>query len=100
MRPRRRAVDNVVMFGEGDLRRAVASDFMPDSDENQAAAAARFFLDIDNGGRAGDRIAYSQRRMKFKIAARPHAPGQRHGRQKAAALGVAVSANVRLGCEG
>ncbi len=49
-----------------------------------------------DGRAALDRVADADRRAELELAAGPHAPRQRHRRQEAAALGVAVGADLAL----
>jgi hypothetical protein len=93
-RLRRAAVDDVVLLGERQAGGVV--HLVANQHEHQLAAAPALAGDRLDARDAPHRLAHPQRREELQPAARPHAPRQRHRRQEAAALRVAVGADLAL----
>ena len=93
IRPRQFAVDDVVLV---DQRRPSRSgDLVAHFHEYQRAAAPLLQCHVRDARHARDRVADAQRPVKFHPAARPHPPRQRHRRQKAATLRMAIRTDLR-----
>ena len=92
------AVDDVVELDQRRLGGAVAAHLVAHLDEHELAGAAlpwsttSSMVDV-----RVDAVADAHRRAELELAAGPHAPRQRHRRQEAAALGVAVGADLAIG---
>ena len=90
VRPRRLAVDDGLAVGEREPARPGV--VVAHGHEHQPPAAPRLLLHVLDRGDALDGLAHVEITMKGDVGGRPHAARQRHRRQEAAALGVAVGA--------
>ena len=89
------AVDDVVLLGQRHARRV--ADLVAHGHEHQRAAAALLRVDPGDGASgARPRRRRAAAARTAKPAARPHAARQRHRRQEAAALRMAVGADLAL----
>ena len=86
------AVHNVMFLAHGQALRA--SVFMANANKHQGAAAAALDRHILDGGDLGGGFAHAQWLVKLQPPAGPHAPGQRHRRQEAATLGMAIGPDI------
>ena len=88
------AVRDVVELDDRRIGCAVATQLMAHLHEHECAAATLLERHVVDRRQALDLIAHPQRRTEFELAARPHAARQRHQWHEAAALGVAVRADL------
>ena len=80
------AIDDVLPLRERQASRSAVG--VGDGDEQERAAAAVLKRDVVDARTPGDFVADAQRRTRERqLAAGPHAPRQRDGRQKTAARG-------------
>src|SRR3954453_405011 len=71
-------------------------DLVPDEHEDKRPSAALLEADVCDGGCAPHRFTDPDRMVKGEATAGPHPTRQRHRRQEAAALSMAVRSNLRL----
>jgi hypothetical protein len=93
-RLRQVAVDDVVFLV--DREQAVAADLVPHLHEHQGTGAPFLHAHVVDPRGARQRLSGQQRRDELEAAARPHATRQRHRRQEATALRVAVRSDLGL----
>jgi len=90
------AIDDVLLLGQRQA--ALVENFMPHEHEDQVAAAACLVRHRLDARDAVHLVTECQRVVGLPLQAppRPHAPRQRHGRQKAAAARMPVGADAAL----